>query len=189
MSLLESAIVACWIVFLAFWAVTALSTKRTEEDQSFRSRLSYSILIFVGAWLLLKGTSDPGALGDRVLPRTAPLVAAGLAVTVAGLALALWARVTLGRNWSSSVNFKENHELIRHGPYAHVRHPIYSAILAMFLGSALAIGTIGALVGLPLIGCGVWLKLRQEEALMSRHFPTEYGAYKSHVRALIPGLL
>ena len=118
-----------------------------------------------------------------------PILLAGLALTIAGLALALWARVTLGGNWSGIVTFKENHELIRNGPYGHVRHPIYSAILLMVLGSALAIGTLGALVGLPLIGLGVWLKLRQEEALMTEHFPIEYPSYRSRVRALIPGLL
>lgn len=183
------AIAACWLVFLAFWAVTALRTKRTVETQDIGSRLSHSISIFLGAWLLLKGTSDPGPLGDRLLPDSAPVLAAGLAVTLAGLALALWARLTLGRNWSGRVTFKQDHELIRHGPYAHVRHPIYSAILTMFLGSALSIGTLGALVGLPLVAFGVWLKVRQEEALMTRHFPTEYSSYRSRVRALIPGLL
>jgi protein-S-isoprenylcysteine O-methyltransferase Ste14 len=118
-----------------------------------------------------------------------PFLAVALAITVGGLALALWARVTLGRNWSGIVTFKENHELIRNGPYSYVRHPIYSAILMMMLGSALAIGTLGALIGLPLILLGVWLKLRQEEALMTKHFPAEYSSYRSQVRALIPGLL
>jgi len=189
MSFLQSAIVGCWIVFLAFWAVTALRTKRTVETQDLASRLSHSIPILLGAWLLLQGTSDPGSLGDRILPHTPPVLAAGLAVTLAGLSLALWARVTLGRNWSGRVTFKENHELIRHGPYAHVRHPIYSAILLMFLGNAIAIGTLGALVGLALVVLGVWVKLGQEEALMTEHFEAAYGSYKSQVRALIPGLL
>jgi protein-S-isoprenylcysteine O-methyltransferase Ste14 len=189
MSLIENAIVGCWIVFGAFWAITALGTKRTVERQDMSSRLSHTIPIVVGAWLLVKGTSDPEPLGDRVIPHTVPVLAAGLTLTVAGLALALWARVTLGGNWSGIVTFKEDHELIRHGPYGHVRHPIYSALLLMVLGSALAIGTLGALVGLPLIGLGVWLKVRQEEALMAQHFPAEYTSYRSQVRALIPGLL
>jgi protein-S-isoprenylcysteine O-methyltransferase Ste14 len=153
------------------------------------SRLTHSIPIFAGAWLLLKGTADPGPLGDRVLPESAPFLAPALAITVGGLALALWARVTLGRNWSGIVTFKENHELIRHGPYGHVRHPIYSALLMMVVGSVLAIGTLGALVGIPPIGLGVWLKARQEEALMTQHFPSEYASYRSQVSALIPGLL
>ena len=189
MQVIEDAIVGCWVVFVVFWAIAALRTKRTMERQDLPARLLHGIPIFAGAWLLLKGTSDPGALGDRVLPESVPFLAAALAITLGGLALALWARVTLGRNWSGIVTFKENHELIRHGPYGHVRHPIYSAILMMVLGSAMAIGTLGALVGIPLIVLGVWLKARQEEALMSQHFPTEYSSYRSQVSALIPGVL
>jgi protein-S-isoprenylcysteine O-methyltransferase Ste14 len=187
--IIEDAIVSCWIVFGAFWVVTALRTKRTVERQEMSSRLAHTIPIIAGAWLLVKGSSDPGALGDRVIPHSVPFLVAGLLLTVAGLALALWARVTLGRNWSGIVTFKEDHELIRHGPYGHVRHPIYSAILLMVLGSVLATGTLGALIGLPLIGVGVWLKVRQEESLMTAHFPAEYPAYRSQVSALIPGLL
>ena len=169
MQFVQDAIVGCWVVFALFWALQALRTKRTVERQDMSSRLEHSIPLVAGAWLLVKGSSDPGALGDR--------------------GLALWARVTLGGNWSGIVTFKENHELIRHGPYGHVRHPIYSAILMMVLGSAMAVGTLGALIGLPLILLGVWLKLRQEEALMTEHFPAEFASYRSQVSALIPGLL
>jgi protein-S-isoprenylcysteine O-methyltransferase Ste14 len=186
---MQNAIVGCWIVFVAFWAITALRTKRTVEAQGLASRLTHAIPVLAGSWLLLKGSSGPHPLDDRVLPATAPLVGVGLVVTLLGLALALWARATLGRNWSGRVTFKENHELIRHGPYAHVRHPIYSAILAMLLGSAVAVGTLGAFIGVALVLLGVWLKLTQEEALMTEHFETEYKSYRSQVKALIPGLL
>jgi protein-S-isoprenylcysteine O-methyltransferase Ste14 len=186
---IQDAILGCWIVFGAFWAATALRTKRTVERQDMSSRLRHTLPIIAGAWLLVKGTSDPDPLGDRVIPHSVPFLIAGLLLTLAGLALALWARTALGGNWSGIVTLKEDHELIRHGPYGHVRHPIYSAILLMVLGSALAIGTIGAIVGLPLIGLGVWLKVRQEEALMTAHFPAEYPIYRTEVRALIPGLL
>lgn len=189
MSFLQNAIVGCWVVFFAFWALTALRTKRTVETRPVGSRLAYALPTALGAWLLFKGTTGPHPLGDRVLPHTAAIAAVGLAVVAAGLALALWARVTLGDNWSGQVTFKEGHELIRHGPYAHVRHPIYSAILLMLLGTAIAIGTLGALVGLPLILLGIWLKLAQEEALMSEHFPAEYAAYRSRVKAMVPHLL
>lgn len=186
---MQNAIVACWIVFFAFWAITALRTKRTVQTQGLASRLMYAIPVFAGSWLLLKGASDPHPLDDRVLPHTALVLGVALAVTLLGLSLALWARVTLGRNWSGSVTFKENHELIRHGPYRYVRHPIYSAILTMLLGSAIAVGTLGAFIGLALILLGVWLKLGQEERLMTEHFQAEYTSYRSQVKALIPGLL
>jgi protein-S-isoprenylcysteine O-methyltransferase Ste14 len=186
---LQNAIVGCWLVFLAFWAIAALRTKRTAQTLPLASRLSYALPTLAGAWLIFKGASAPHPLGDRVLPHDTAVAAVGLAIALAGLALALWARVTLGGNWSGQVTFKEGHELIRHGPYAHVRHPIYSAILLMLLGTAISIGTLGALLGLPLIGAGIWLKIGQEEALMGEHFPAEYTAYRSQVKALVPGLL
>jgi protein-S-isoprenylcysteine O-methyltransferase Ste14 len=188
-ALLQSGVLACWVVFLAFWAINAFATKRTVQAQPLAARLTHSIPVFVGAWLLLKGSTDPSPLEDRVLPHSAAVAAVGFAVTALGLSLAIWARATLGRNWSGRVTFKDGHELIRHGPYRYVRHPIYSAILTMFLGSAIAIGRLGGLIGLPLVLLGVWLKLTQEEALMSEHFPAEYASYRSQVKALVPGLL
>jgi protein-S-isoprenylcysteine O-methyltransferase Ste14 len=188
-TLLQDAIVGCWLVFLGFWAITALRAKRTVETRSIGARLSYALPTLAGAWLIFKGASAPHPLGDRALPHDTVVAAVGLAIALAGLALALWARVTLGGNWSGQVTFKEGHELIRHGPYARVRHPIYSAILLMLFGTALSIGTLAALLGLPLIGAGIWLKIGQEEALMSEHFPDEYAAYRSQVKALVPGLL
>ena len=188
MALLQDAIVGCWVVFLGFWAITALRTKRTAQTLPLASRLSYALPTLLGAWLIFKGTSAPHPFCDGLLPHDATISAVGLVIALAGLALALWARVTLGGNWSGQVTFKEGHELIRHGPYAHVRHPIYSAILLMLLGTALSIGTLGALLGLPLIGAGMWLKMGQEEALMSEYFPDEYAAYRSQVKALVPRL-
>src|SRR5262249_16305585 len=99
------AISACWLAFLIFWGVTALTTKRTIERRPFASRLGYGLPVAVGAWLLLKGTADPHPLGDRVLPHSAAMAGVGLAITLAGLALAIWARVTLGGNWSGQVTF------------------------------------------------------------------------------------
>ena len=69
----------------------------------------------------------------------------GLALLCAGLAFAVWARVELGRNWSGSVTVKEGHELIRSGPYAYVRHPIYTGLIAALIGTAVIIGTLRAL--------------------------------------------
>jgi protein-S-isoprenylcysteine O-methyltransferase Ste14 len=188
MSLMQNAIVGCWLAFLAFWAITALRTKRTVQTQDLASRLSHSIPIFVGCWLLFKGSSYAHPLGDRILPHNTLLVGVGLAATLLGLSLALWARATLGRNWSGRVTFKENHVLICHGPYRYVRHPIYSAILTMLLGSAIAIATLAVFVGLSLVVLGIWLKLSQEEALLTEHFQAEYLSYKSKVGALVPRL-
>jgi protein-S-isoprenylcysteine O-methyltransferase Ste14 len=110
----------------------------------------------------------------------------GVGVCLLGVACAIWSRRTLGRNWSSKVEFKKDHELIESGPYRFVRHPIYTSILIMDVGTALCVGDLAAWVGALCMGCGFCIKLRQEEVVMMRHFSTTYPAYKQRVKALIP---
>lgn len=119
-----------------------------------------------------------------------PLLDAVAIVLVAGgLAFTAWARMTLGANWSGSVVFKEDHELVVAGPYALARHPIYTGLLAMLLGTAVAYAepeAVGAFVVALVV---FYVKSRREEALMTRHFPDAYPAYRRRVKALIPYLL
>ena len=104
-----------------------------------------------------------------------------------GLLVTLWARWTLAGNWSSDVTFKQGHELIRRGPYRFVRHPIYTGLLMMCLGTAIEIGH-SRLAGL-LVAAAFWIKLKQEERLLLRHFPDEYPAYQKQVKAIVPFLI
>jgi protein-S-isoprenylcysteine O-methyltransferase Ste14 len=109
-----------------------------------------------------------------------------LALTVAGLAFTVWARVHLGRNWSGTVTLKEGHELIRTGPYAYVRHPIYAGLMVALLGSAVACGELRALIGFVIVTAALVRKLRIEERFMRESFPEQYRDYCAEVPALIP---
>ena len=102
------------------------------------------------------------------------------------LLITLWARVVLGRNWSSRVTFKVDHELIQRGPYHWVRHPIYSGLLLMGIGTAMSCNRVNFFLGMGLCSWGLWVKLRKEEALMTKHFPEVYPEYKARTKALIP---
>ncbi len=113
----------------------------------------------------------------------------GAAVTIAGLLFAIWARDHLGRNWSSSVTIKQGHELITTGPYAVVRHPIYTGILTGFLGMAIAISQVRGFLVFVLIFFVLWLKLRMEEEWMRSQFGETYAAYARRTAALVPYLL
>ena len=117
------------------------------------------------------------------------LLMAGNVICVAGLFVTLWARWTLAGNWSSDVTFKEGHELIETGPYRFVRHPIYTGLLIMCVGTAIEIGMLRGILGLALMTLGFWIKLKQEERLLMRHFPEEYPAYSKRVKALVPYVL
>jgi len=110
-------------------------------------------------------------------------------IVVAGAAFTVWARITLGRNWSAEVTFKQDHELIESGPYALARHPIYTGLIVMALGTAINYGrAIGFALLVALCG-GLWWKARQEERVMSSHFPDAYAEYKTRVHAIIPFVL
>jgi protein-S-isoprenylcysteine O-methyltransferase Ste14 len=172
---------------LLYWLVSAFSVKPVQERKSFAARLAYSIPVLFGGWMFFSGRRW-GPLYTMILPQSAETAWLGAAICVLGLVVTLWARWTLGGNWSSSVTFKQGHELVERGPYRFVRHPIYSGLLLMFLALALRIGDAGSFVALALCFFGFWIKLRMEEALMLRHFPGQYPAYRARVKALVPFL-
>ena len=113
----------------------------------------------------------------------------GAALTFAGFAFAIWARVWIAGNWSSNVTLKRDHELIVEGPYAFVRHPIYTGILLALIGTALAIGEWRAALGVVIACAAYWRKLKIEEAVMRRQFGEAYAQYAERVPALVPFVL
>jgi protein-S-isoprenylcysteine O-methyltransferase Ste14 len=177
----------CWAAWLVYWLVMAFATKRTVERGGFLGfRLVALILIGVMAAAgRLLHVSSSAELWQTTL--ALGIVTDGIVVT--GAAFTVWARIALGRNWSAEVTFKQDHELIESGPYALARHPIYTGLLVMALGTAI---NYGRAIGFALLvaGCGAfWWKARQEERVMSAHFPDAYAEYKTRVRAIIPFVL
>jgi len=125
-------------------------------------------------------------MNQRLIPHADWALVIGSTICVPGLFVTLWARWTLAGNWSSDVTFKEGHELVRTGPYRFVRHPIYTGLLMMSLGTAIEVGLLRCWLALPLMTAAFWIKLRQEERFMLQHFPGEYPDYRRQVKALIP---
>jgi protein-S-isoprenylcysteine O-methyltransferase Ste14 len=101
----------------------------------------------------------------------------------------VWAREHLGSNWSRSVTVKQDHELITSGPYALVRHPIYTGILLGFLGTSVAEGQVRSLIAFLLVAVILWAKLRLEEQWMRSEFGETYEAYAQRVHGLVPFVL
>ena len=162
-----------------------MRVKVTAERQSVWSALAHRIPLGC-SYILMANWHLPPPLNLSVTPHAGWARAMGVLVCVLGLSVTLWARWTLAGNWSSDVTFKQGHELIRTGPYQFVRHPIYTGILVMCLGTALDIGQLRGWLALPLMTAAFWIKLKQEERLMLRHFPNEYPAYQKQVKALVP---
>ncbi len=166
-----------------------MTTGKTVVRQSMGSRLAHSIFIWGGAILLFTDSPGLGALGRRMLPDRMWPGWAGVVVAVIGLGFTSWARVHLGRLWSGTVTLKQEHAIIRTGPYAVTRHPIYSGLLLALAGSVVVRGTPASLIGCALIAVGVMIKVRQEETLLLRHFGDGYRGYQAAVPALVPRLL
>ncbi len=125
-------------------------------------------------------------LNERFAPLSLWLVRLAAALTFAGIAFAIWARVWIAGNWSSDVTLKRDHELIVSGPYACVRHPIYTGILLALTGTTLAVGELRGLLAVVLACAAFWRKLGIEEAVMRRQFGEAYVRYAERVPALIP---
>ncbi len=175
-----------WIVFVAYWAVGALKTRRTERTESFISRYGILFLEIVGFALVFMSETEFGVLGREVLPRSVALGMTGVALTWTGIALALWARWHLGQYWSARITIKEDHKLIRTGPYARLRHPIYSGLDLAAIGSALAIDRWRCVPGVCLIVLGYWIKAKREEAMLSAQFGADFQEHCRHTGFLFP---
>jgi protein-S-isoprenylcysteine O-methyltransferase Ste14 len=177
-------IAACWIVWLLYWIAMAFTTKRTIERGGF---LGYRVVaVVVIACFIAAGRLLDVSPQSQLWHTTLALAVVSDCIVLAGTAFTIWARITLGRNWSAEVTFKQDHELIESGPYALVRHPIYTGLLMMALGTAVNYGrAMGFAVFFALCGA-IWWKARQEERIMSSHFPEAYPEYKMRVRAIIP---
>lgn len=181
----DSIIGLCWVFFILFWLVSAPWAKVTAEKQSVWSGLSHRLPL-VCSYFLLAGLRLPPPLNLLLTPHGIWARAVGVSVCILGLLMTLWARWTLGGNWSSSVTFKRGHELIRIGPYRLVRHPIYTGLLVMALGTALEFAQLRCWLSMPFMTAAFWIKLKQEEKLLLRHFPDDYPVYKTQVKALVP---
>jgi protein-S-isoprenylcysteine O-methyltransferase Ste14 len=177
-----------WAVLVVVWLIGAFRTKRTIRRQSSSSRLIQIAVVAAGAYLLFARYTGIRSLDRPVIPITVNLAASGFALIVFGVGFSIWARLTLGANWSGTVTLKQDHALIQRGPYGLVRHPIYTGILAALIGSALERGLRSSLIALPLCGLGFWLKIKTEEQFMVQRFGEAYVQYKQKVKALVPFL-
>jgi protein-S-isoprenylcysteine O-methyltransferase Ste14 len=173
-----------WVLFSVYWEIAARGAAAAKSSES---RASRGFHVFLTNAALLLAIAPIHGLG-RLLPVSVPIMAAGLVVEAMGLFVAIWARRHLGRNWSGEITIKVEHELIRSGPYRWLRHPIYTGLLAMYLGVALVTGEWLAIVGLAIVVFAYWRKIRLEEANLKVAFGAGYDAYRRETWALVPGL-
>lgn len=176
-----------WLAFFAYWVIMALRVKRAVKRQSPAGRLLQVLGAFI-AFLLMynRGVPWSGVMIARFVPHGQFWAAVGAAITCIGVAIAIWARTILGTNWSGIVTVKQDHTLIRTGPYRTVRHPIYSGLILALFGTALTLGQVRDLVAIVVVFLTLLIKSRTEEQFMTEQFGREYEEYRRTTRALIP---
>lgn len=175
-----SIIQAGWIVFLVYWLASALSLnkmKRREPPGEWAVRM---VLLGIAFLLLDRSLAAWGDLNRRFIPYSDAVEDTGAVLTCLGIGFAIWARYHIGRYWSSTVSLRADHQLIRTGPYAHIRHPIYTGILLAILGTGLAVGRYRAIVAFAIMLAGFAWKASREEALLKGEFGP---AFEEHKRA------
>jgi protein-S-isoprenylcysteine O-methyltransferase Ste14 len=178
-----------WAGFFAYWWISALRNRTPFKRQSSRFGFLTTMAAPAGTILVAVVLFAPDLSTARVLPDILPLVVIGLLVLLLGIGFAIWARVHLGTNWSSRPAIHENHTITRTGPYAIVRHPIYTGLLTGIIGTAIATGALLAFVSLFVMFVLFLLKIRMEEQFLLAEFGEEYERYRGEVRALVPWVL
>ena len=180
---------AAWTAMGLVWALAAVSAKRTVRAEPAGSRTGHILVLAIAFALLFSPGLRIGPLAWRLVPSSAAAAVLGLGLTIGGIVVAIWARVYLGGNWSAIVAIKQGHTLIRTGPYAVVRHPIYAGLLLAMLGTAIGEGEIGCFYA-AILALAAWLaKARREDSFLLQQFGAAYLTYQSQVKALIPFVL
>jgi hypothetical protein len=190
----DTIIFVSWAAFLLVWGISAFFVKQDVRGGGWQRfwvfwvlRLAAAAIIVFAAVRLGRRAGSPAAVffSHPLFTPTLILGWAGALLTAIGIGFAIWARVNIGRNWSSHAAVKEHHQLVTTGPYAYVRHPIYSGILLAALGTALttSIFGIGMLVFISITFA--W-RMNKEEKIMLELFPEQYPAYQKHTKRLVP---
>jgi protein-S-isoprenylcysteine O-methyltransferase Ste14 len=187
-SFFNSLIACVGLAWVVYWWALSRNVKVTARGEPIFSRVSYIVPLVLSGVLVFSPSFPHSVLSGRFLPVDARGVwgSLGALLFVGGLMFTVWARLHLGRNWSDVVTLKEDHSLITSGPYAVVRHPIYTGLLIAFAGQAVARGEWRSLIGVLIAAVAFWRKLRIEERRMLEFFGAKYQTYRQKVASLIP---
>jgi protein-S-isoprenylcysteine O-methyltransferase Ste14 len=177
-----------WLAFAAYWAVSAFKTRATVRREAFLARYGVMFVEALGFTLLFNNDANIGPLGRHFLPGTMASAIPGILLTWAGIFIAVWARYHLGQFWSGRITLKEGHQLIRSGPYARLRHPIYTGLDLAAIGTALVIDRWRCVAGVCVIVIGFVIKAKREEALLAGQFGEAFQEHRRHTGFLLPRL-
>ena len=176
-----------WTLLAAVWLLMWFTSKQAKKRESPLERLQHVLPMAIGLWLIF-GKGEWGWLNMRVVPEVPALWIAGLIITALGVAMAIYARLSLGSNWSGMVTLKAGHELIRNGLYSRIRHPIYTGILIAMLGTAMIRSHLRGWIGLGIVLASFYVKARREERFLQQEFGEAFDAHMRQTGMFLPKL-
>lgn len=195
MSTPATIIQASWVILIGYWVIAAFTAKRASRSMPRAGLWRFRLVVLIILIVLVRLSAIARLHGyrfDYAYVPSALVAYIGAIMCAAGVAFAIWARVYIGQNWGMPMSLREGHELVTRGPYAYVRHPIYSGILLALIGSGLALSPVqgvGSFVAFLVCLGGFSFAARIEERDMTKQFPDVYPAYKQRTKMLIPFIL
>ena len=173
-----------WDALLVVWVALWFGMKRAKQLESPLEMTQHALPVALGFWLLFENSWK--GLNLRLLPEIPAIPTLGLLLTAAGVGISIWARLTLGTNWSGVVTLKKGHELIRKGLYRWIRHPIYTGILVAMIGTAMIKGHLRGWIGLLVVWAAFYFKARREEKLLRQEFGSSFEEHSQSTGMFFP---
>jgi protein-S-isoprenylcysteine O-methyltransferase Ste14 len=180
-----------WAAFVLCWLALGQFNKKASRRTPVWAGWGLRVAIIVGVLILLPLRHHSLVSLIASIGHSVPLHPGitqqwlGVGLCAAGFAFAAWARVCLGRNWGMPMSLRQGHELVTSGPYAYVRHPIYTGLILAMIGSALTESLLWLLL-FVLYFAYFLFSARTEEKMMLAQFPDAYPAYRRRTKMLIP---
>jgi protein-S-isoprenylcysteine O-methyltransferase Ste14 len=188
-SLYRSIIAGLWLLFVVYWAVAAVGAKRDASRRLWRGGIGLRLVLILTIAVVVRSPALREFLAEtqRSTSHSDVFGWTGVALCVIGFGLAVCARWYLGSNWGMPMSRKEQPELVTSGPYAYIRHPIYTGLILAMLGSAIGVNIFWAVMLVP-VGAYFIYSARREEAIMLELFTVQYTAYRARTGMLAPRL-
>jgi len=175
-----------WNALLIVWVVMWFGMKQAKKSETPGERLQHVIPVVLAFWLLFENYYV--ILNVKLIPQTPSLLWAGILLTALGVGISIWARLSLGANWSGMVTLKQGHELVRKGLYRWIRHPIYTGILLGFIGTAMIKSHARGWLGFAILLLSFYFKARREENFLRQEFGEGFEEHQRRTGMFLPKL-
>ena len=182
-------VIICWIILFLYWLISAFFVKQSATKRNWKVMIIWRVILIILVIIFVTfDKSGSTFLWVFLIHGIFSLPILGSLLTVLGLIVVIWARISLGRNWSNYTTYKKDHELITTGSYRLIRHPIYSGAILMLIGTFVYYGSLLILLILAIATIYVGWSIIHEEKTMIKLFGEKYIHYKKKTKKLIPGI-